>query len=98
MGPHLLWAGVVLVLGGLAFRAVRMKWRDRETFAGGLRVVAEGVDSLRRDLERQEREQVATVNEHHNRIIRAEGRLCELEPVVRAISAVPKGVPPVRRV
>ena len=94
MGPHLVWAGVVLVLGGLGYQALRWRWRRLEELSGGLdglvhRVAkAEGEDRFIWD----------AVNEHGKRLQALEAKVGRHEQIINALSAVPKAGPPVRKI
>lgn len=91
MGPHLIWAGVVLLLAAGAFVAVRSRWRNLEELSGKL-------DGTRHRLETAESRlgglQVE-INADAVRIGHLEMRLAELEPVVKALSAAGSPVKPV---
>lgn len=94
MTPHFIWAGVVLVLAAGGFVVARARWRNLERLSGGLDGLACRVDQIGRLLD-------DLTNEEHQtrgRVVTLETKVRELEPVVKALSAVPKGVPRVRTI
>lgn len=94
MGPHLIWAGVVLVLGVLLIRQWRYnnrRWLDARDDNARLK---QAQDLLRSDLHALEAKQRLTsewIAEATKQGDKEEARLSQLEQLVKALAAVPKG-------
>lgn len=100
MTPHFIWAGVVLVMLGLGFVNARRKLvrqEELERQAAALVELRREVTALSERLKAVEARQSKEAIWSGDSFAKLEGRLRDLENVVKAIAAVPKAAPPVRR-